>query len=126
MGRVRTHIRVGDRRFWTLFDSGSERSYVTSEVARGLPTQKLRKRISARIGGELHRIQEVATLQTYVEGKYMVFDAYVLNFLGVDRKARRPIDILFGAHDMQLWGIELDLKREKLDLSFYSRDFVEF
>ena len=38
----------------------------------------------------------------------------------------RVIDVLFGALPMQLWGIRLDPQNEVLDLSHFTRDFVEF
>jgi hypothetical protein len=37
-----------------------------------------------------------------------------------------PIEILFGALAMQQWGIKLDSPEEKLDLSNYPEEFVEF
>jgi hypothetical protein len=37
-----------------------------------------------------------------------------------------PIEILFGALAMQQWGIRLNPADEKLDLSNYPKEFVEF
>jgi len=37
-----------------------------------------------------------------------------------------PIEILFGALAMQQWGIRLIPEQEKLDLSHYPEEFVEF
>ena len=38
----------------------------------------------------------------------------------------KPIEILFGALAMQQWGIRLMPAEEKLDLSHYPEEFVEF
>ena len=37
-----------------------------------------------------------------------------------------PIEILFGALAMQQWGIKLNPREEKLDLTNYPEEFVEF
>jgi len=37
-----------------------------------------------------------------------------------------PIEILFGALAMQQWGIWLIPEQEKLDMSHYPEEFVEF
>ena len=36
------------------------------------------------------------------------------------------IEVLFGAVAMKQWGIRLDPAKEKLDLSHYPKEFVEF
>ena len=36
------------------------------------------------------------------------------------------IGMLFGATDMQVWNINLDLKHETLDLSRFRKEFVEY
>jgi hypothetical protein len=38
----------------------------------------------------------------------------------------KPIEILFGALAMQQWGIRLIPELEKLDLTHYPTEFVEF
>lgn len=43
MGRVRTEIKVNGKSYWTLFDTGSENTYVTQEVAASIHPQKLPK-----------------------------------------------------------------------------------
>lgn len=52
--------------------------------------------------------------------------AFVIRALGTDRRSKRSLDVRIGALAMQPWGIELDLKAEQLDLSRYSREFIEY
>jgi hypothetical protein len=60
-----------------------------------------------------------------VEGNPVEFHANVIDEIGKDKDGR-PIDMLFGAIAMQLWGIKLDVPNEKLDLTHFAHDFVEF
>lgn len=126
MERVRAYIEVDGRRRWTLFDSGAENTYVLRSVAAGAPARKMRRPRKARLGGEKHAIAHVCLLEAQVEGKPVEVTAFPIRAIGLDRKARRPIEVLFGAVAMQQWGIELDLKRERLDMSRYPDESVEF
>ncbi len=49
----------------------------------------------------------------------------VVDEIGPDEEGK-PIEVLFGALAMQQWGIRLVLDQEKLDMSHYSKDFLEF
>jgi len=49
----------------------------------------------------------------------------VIDEIGKDENGT-PIEILFGALAMQQWGIRLLPDEERLDLSHYPREFVEF
>jgi len=49
----------------------------------------------------------------------------VIKDIGKDEDGK-PIEILFGALAMQQWGIRLLPAEEKLDLSHYPEEFVEF
>nr|VFK63443.1 MAG: hypothetical protein BECKUNK1418G_GA0071005_103328 [Candidatus Kentron sp. UNK]VFK72360.1 MAG: hypothetical protein BECKUNK1418H_GA0071006_11109 [Candidatus Kentron sp. UNK] len=51
--------------------------------------------------------------------------AMVLDHIGLDEEGKE-IEILFGALAMQQWGIGLFPAEEKLDLSHYPREFVEW
>lgn len=126
MGRVREYIKVGRRACWTLFDSGAENTYVLTELAEPFAAQRLGRPRRARLGGKVHTITHVCLLQALVKGKPVDVEAYVMKRIGMDPKARRPFEILFGALAMQKWGIELELKRERLDMSRYPHEFVEF
>ena len=49
----------------------------------------------------------------------------VLDKIGLDEEGK-PIEVLFGALAMQEWGIRLIPEHEKLDMSHYPTEFVEF
>ena len=55
----------------------------------------------------------------------LVFGHFIKS-LGADRRTKKPIEFLMGAYAMQVWGIELDMKHEKLDMSHYSKEFTEY
>lgn len=126
MGRVFDETRVNGHSWWTIFDSGASNSYLTASAARSLKPKPLPNPFTARIGGRSQKIKGVCEVMGSVQGKPVVVQAFVLPRLGQDPSSGRTIDFLFGALAMKQWGIELNLKKEKLDLSHYSREFVEF
>lgn len=120
------NIKVNGEKCWTLFDSGAENTYVVKPVARAFSPRKLRKTRRTRIRGRVHRITHACILEASIRGKPIEVDAYVTDRLGEDKKAGKPFDVIFGALGMQKWGIELNLEKERLDLSRYPDEFVEF
>jgi hypothetical protein len=60
-----------------------------------------------------------------VEGHDISTNAYVIDEIGDDEEGK-TIDVLFGALAMQQWGIRLQLKEERLDLTHFPKEFVEF
>jgi hypothetical protein len=125
MGRVRKNIDLRNRKCWTLFDSGARNSYVTTDVAKSLHTEPLPISRIAALGCERHRISDACLVIGQIEGNWMEFNASVIDEIGKDEDGH-DIDILMGAIAMQLWGIKLDLPNEELDLSHFTKDFVEF
>ena len=125
MGRVKEEIRVNGQRFWTLFDSGSRNTYITPEVASHFAKVKLDKVRAVDLGGRTHRLKNIVILKAKVEDKPVEINAYVIDRVGLDEKGRE-IHILLGALAMQQWGIELNLKKEQLDLTHYPKEFIEF
>ncbi len=49
----------------------------------------------------------------------------VIDDIGDDEDAK-PIEVLFGALAMQQWGIRLVPEEDRLDLTHYPKQFVEF
>lgn len=49
----------------------------------------------------------------------------VIDEIGHDEEGK-TIDILFGALAMQQWGIRLMPKEERLDMTYYPEEFVEY
>jgi hypothetical protein len=125
MGRIRKAIRVGNRDCWTLFDSGARHSYITRSAAAGLDLQPLLTPRRSMLGGSTHEVTHVCLVQASVDGHPLEFQASVIDEIGQDEDGR-VIDVLFGAIPMQLWGIRLDPQNEVLDLSHFTRDFLEF
>lgn len=125
MGRIRQMISVNGRECWTLFDTGARNTYVVPEVASLLTTAKLKKPFRSAIGGEVRETIETALLEADIEGRRISTHAMVIDEIGNDEHGI-PIEILFGALAMQQWGIRLIPEQEKLDLTYYPEEFVEF
>jgi hypothetical protein len=79
----------------------------------------------AALGGERHKISNACLVVGQVEGNWVEFNASVIDEIGKDEDGRE-IDVIMGAMAMQLWGIKLDLPNEELDLTHFTKDFVEF
>jgi len=125
MGRVRQSIQVDGRDFWTLFDTGARNTYVVPAVAALLTTSKTRQPIRSALGGKVRQTDTTALLEAEVEGHRISTHAMVIDEIGTDETGT-PIAVLFGALAMQQWGIRPVPDEERLDLSHYPEEFVEF
>ncbi|MGZ8843690.1 MAG: hypothetical protein ACXW18_08505 [Pyrinomonadaceae bacterium] len=125
MGRIRQMIAVDGRKCWTLFDSGARNTYVVPAVAELLRTSPTPRVIHTALGGGIKETSTAAVLNADIEGHAVSTYALVLPSIGNDEDGT-PIEILFGALAMQQWGIKLNPAEEKLDLSNYPEEFLEF
>ena len=125
MGRIRQMVNINGREGWTLFDTGARNTYVVPEVASLLTTSKIKKPFRSAIGGKVKETTETALLDAEIEGRRISTHAMVIDEIGVDEDGK-PIEVLFGALAMQQWGIRLIPEQEKLDLTHYPEEFVEF
>jgi hypothetical protein len=125
VGRIREMIKVDGRECWTLFDTGARNTYVVPAVAELLVTEETPHPIRTGLGGEIKEARRTAILHAEVEGHYVSTNAMVIDKIGTDEDGR-PVEILFGALAMQQWGIRPIPDEEKLDLSHYPDEFVEF
>ena len=125
MGRIRQMIAVDGRKCWTLFDSGARNTYVTPSVAEVLQTSATPRTIRTSLGGTVKETNRAALLEADIEGHPISTHALVIEEIGNDEDGK-PIEILFGALAMQQWGIRLIPAEDKLDLSHYPEEFVEF
>ena len=125
MGRVREMIKIDGHDFWTRFDTGARNTYVVPAVADILTTSLTPQPIRTALGGEVKGTNRIALLQAEVEGLPISTHAMVVDKIGLDEDGR-PIEILFGALAMQQWGIRPVPDEEKLDLTHYPKEFVEF
>src|SRR5262245_40938847 len=125
MGRIRKAIRVDGRSYWTLFDTGARNTYVTSAVAQVLTTSTMPRPVRSALGGSIKVTNTAAVLEAEIEGRQISTHALVIEEIGKDENGQ-PIEILFGALAMQQWGIRPVPDEERLDLSHYPEEFVEF
>ena len=125
VGRIRQTIKVDGQQCWTLFDTGARNTYVIPSVAQILKTSTMAHAFRTALGGEIKETRTSAILEAEIEGHAIATHALVLDEIGKDENGR-PIEILFGALAMQQWGIRPVPDEEKLDLSHYSDEFVEF
>lgn len=125
MGRIRDYIQVDGRKLWTLFDSGARNTYVTKEVAENLLTWKMPRPEPVSLGGTKHTITHACMLIGTIQGLWIQAQAWIIDELGNDEDDRR-IDVLFGALGMQQWGIRPIPDEDRLDLTHYPKEFVEY
>jgi hypothetical protein len=126
LGRIYESVEVNGKRLNTLFDSGAVRSYITRKSAEetGLKIEKLKTAFKTALG-KTHIISEYCVVQGNIKGNPFYITSNVIEELGMDEKGEE-IRLLFGANDMQIWNINLDLKRETLDLSRFRKEFIEY
>ncbi len=125
MGRIREMITVDGRECWTLFDTGARNTYVVPAVAELLVIIEVPQPIRTALGGGIKETTRTTVLNAEVEGRPISTHAMVVDEIGTDEDGR-PVEILFGALAMQQWGITPIPDEEKLDLSHYPDEFVEF
>jgi hypothetical protein len=118
-------IAVDGRKCWTLFDSGARNTYVIPSVAEVLNTSATPRTIRTSLGGSVKETNQAALLEGEIEGHSFSTHALVIQEIGKDEDGT-PIEVLFGALAMQQWGIRLNPAEEKLDLSHYPEEFLEF
>ena len=125
MGRIRQMISVDRRKCWTLFDTGARNTYVIPSVAEVLRTSPTPRTIRTALGGGIKETNTEAVLHAEIEGRSIATYALVIEEIGKDEDGN-PVEILFGALAMQQWGIRPIPDEEKLDLSHYPEEFIEF
>jgi hypothetical protein len=118
-------IKVNGRECWTLFDTGSRNTYVVPQIANVLTSSTIPHPIRTALDGDVKEINRTALLQAEREGYLISTHSMVVDQIGNDEDGR-PIELLFGALAMQQWGIRLIPEEERLDLSNYPKEFVEF
>ncbi|MBI3272202.1 MAG: hypothetical protein HYZ53_24630 [Planctomycetes bacterium] len=125
MGRVFDTLHVGKERLYTLFDSGAKHCFISEAAAGCGSVTKLKGPLPVEIGGRRHRLGKLCSLEGTLRRKMVVITALVLPEIGSDAEGR-PIDVIFGADAMQDFRIRLIPEEERVDLSHFSRTFVEF
>jgi hypothetical protein len=131
-------IAVDGRKCWTLFDTGARNTYLIPSVAEVLKTSAMPRTIRTALGGSTKETNpgvparaarvgwcRAALLEAEIQGHPISTHALVIEEIGNDEEGK-PIEILFGALAMQQWGIRPVPDEERLDLSHYPEEFVEF
>lgn len=125
MGRVRTNIEVNGREYWTLFDTGSRNTYIARDAVGSLPSWDIPNSEKVAIGGETHTIRRECMLMGKVEGYWVRTHARILEDIGYDEE-EKELKIIFGALAMEEWGIHPIPEEERLDMTHYPKEFVEY
>lgn len=124
MGRIYDTI-TNHRSLHTLFDTGAVHNCVTKKAAGGLSISRLPEPFRVGIGGERRNISEACLIYGELQGRKLFCSALVVEELGLDEQDKE-IDMLFGAIEMQRWNIRIDPREERLDLSGFREEFIEY
>lgn len=125
MGTIKQYINIGGRKFWAMFDTGARNTYLTKEASSHLPTFEMTVSNPVSLGGKTHLITRDCRLECTIKGYNVKSLAFVLDEICNDEDGKK-IDILIGALLMQQWGIVCAPEKEDVDMSHYSKEFVEF
>ncbi len=118
-------IKVDGRECWTMFDTGARNTYIVPAVAELLVIIEAPHPIRTALGGGVKETTKTTVLLAEVQGRPISTQAMVIDEIGTDEGGRR-VEVLFGALAMQQWGIRPVPDEERLDLSHYPEEFVEF
>ncbi len=83
------------------------------------------RKVRSVLGGDVKEPKTAAVLEAEIMGRPISTHALVVEKIGNDEN-NVPIEIVFGALAMQQWGIRPVPDEERLDLSHYPDEFVEF
>ena len=118
MGIVRVELRArGDRAeesLGVLFDTGAARSLISGRVAEGIgsPRKLIIPREILVADGHKVRSEYLIDLAVEIGGRPIGIEAFIVEGL--------LEQLIFGALDMETYGIRLDLKKRQLDLSDFT------
>ena len=128
--RIYDEIKVDGVPLLTMFDTGAWNTYISeSAVERsGLEPRKVKRPFWTSLGGRKHLIKEEVTVNGTIHRLPLCIQLFVIDEIGKMHVGReiKDIEILFGLPLLEVWGIEFDIKRKKLDLSGFSKEFIEF
>lgn len=125
VGRIKQNIVVEGRECWTLFDTGAVNTFVVEDVAALGATHPLEYPRTTRLGGGVLRVEKGCLLNCLIEGRPVDVHALVLPEIGQDEDGK-GIEVLFGALEMQRWGIRPIPDEERIDMTHYPEVWVEF
>ena len=125
--RIYDTIVVNRHSFHTLFDTGAQNSYITRDALNraNLTSVKLKKPFRMGLGGEARLLKEYTVIDGTIESNYFSIHAFIVDGLGVTHDGK-TIDMLFGLAAMEVWGVDLDIKNKRVDLSRFAKEFIEY
>lgn len=125
MGRVYDTIMANGESLHTLFDTGAVHNYIVGKTAQELCPRSLPKPFDVGLGGSVRKISQVCFIPGEIQGNYLYFLAYVIEEIGNDQSGKE-INLILGAREMQVWNIRINPKEEKLDLTRFRKEFIEY
>ncbi len=125
MGRIYDTIHSNSKSLYALFDTGAVHNYVTKKAARELSINQLPEPFTVGIGGETRSIHEACFIYGELQNERLFCWALVVEELGLDEQ-NKEVDMLFGAMEMQRWNIRVNPGEERLDLSGFRKEFIEY
>jgi len=125
MGRIYDTIHSNSKSLYALFDTGAVHNYVTKKAARELSINQLPEPFTVGIGGETRSIHEACFIYGELQNERLFCWALVVEELGLDEQ-NKEVDMLFGATEMQGWNIRINPREDRLDLSGFRKEFIEY
>jgi len=125
MAQVRSNIFINGKPCWALFDSGAVNTYIVEDEIGGLQTWKLRKPERVALGGKVHQVTFECLLVFTIEDYTFRTRARVIKEIGSDEDGKE-IKVVIGSLTMEEWRIRPIPDENRLDLSAYPKEFVEF
>jgi len=123
VGRIVYEIEVEGKKLKALFDTGSVRSYIRSELKPDV-THKVPP-IHVALGSKELILTERCDIVATIEGLGFAFNAYPIDEIGEIEEGR--LDVLIGVLCMEEWYIKLDPVNKTIDLTgLKRREFTEY
>ena len=122
MGIVKKRLYVrgdrGGRLVEVLFDTGATRSLIRGEVAASVssPRRIIAPTYATLADGRRVPLEMVCEVLVDIDGREVWVEAFLLDDL--------PVEMVFGALDMEAYMIKIDPARRDLDLSEFRTDFL--
>lgn len=110
MARPLVEVEIDGNKFHAILDTGSWRSYIRVELAKGCPVVSVQP-FQVRLGGKTFSIEEGSVIQGVVKDSQKVgyrFGAILFPVDDLGEEDGRRIDILFGALTLEDWGTVID------------------
>lgn len=125
--RIYDEIVVTGIPVYSVFDSGSRNCYITkSAVDRlDLDVNTLRHAYPVGLGGKKRHVRQTVQVEGTLHGLPLHLLLYVIDELAEDEDGR-DIELLFGISAMEIWGVNLDVQNKRLDLTHFTKEFIEF